>query len=137
MWLTLCRQDDQHPEAEILRTALKMCPWMEKLRQFTRVTRKRRALFPLPSFGGTRIAQAIGSLSFEDILDDTGLVSEVAVDCWTELGVMFCARLHDGTTAFCKDDPILHSNWLYIVLLRLEWFGYWLKMMIWNGFIRM
>lgn len=105
MWLQFCRQDDQYPEADFLQAVVSVRPWMENMRQVSRVSRKRRALFPLPAHISKGSIEELGSLSYSDIMANHELITKIATDCWCDLSILFCNKLHDGQAKFGKDAP--------------------------------
>ena len=87
-----------------LQEARDKCPWMEKMCPGSRVTRKKRALFPLPSFGEEPLR------NFPKVDGWTSLFDPLTVetfwkDCWCELVVLFCNHMHENKWEFGQSPP--------------------------------
>ena len=109
LWLVVRFESDLHFQATFLQNARDRFPWIKRLCQDSRVSRRKRALFPLPSIW-TEDLEKMPRIESWNQLARKKLHDSFAVAVWCELSVLFCNHMENGEWAIANDKPSKPQN---------------------------
>ena len=103
LWVLLFRVQKTKEESTA-GTAPAIATWWRKVGRGLRVSRPKRALFPLPTVWDGSLHDFGHEESLHDLLKMKGS-RNMSFFCWCELSVLFCNRLFDETLGFGEGPP--------------------------------